>query len=359
MPTNTIAGQTSLTTEMLNVGSLEMKADVVDGQFNVNPVLGAMKDVNGEGKPMAKGVLQVTQGISFKDHSSPTELTLAQNGYDNIDWNTERTLNDATLTWIYWLALYPIVISFYEQQMTAGAIVDLTKQRTGNVLRAAFRRLEKQFVIGGQVGHSACNSFNGVVGSASSTGLCEAAAFGSQTHTVLGVSKSSFSTFPYLQNQWGDFGGSVNNRGIDQITKVLAYFRTRAEPSVGKVTKAVASENCYAALCRLGQAKVMDTSGSDKTDVMKFKKVFINGIEVAPSPWMPVTSSPAFSMLMFTPQDQPFRFLNDNAFKLMGWQQEVRPQLVLSNILTIGGQLTPNGDSGLASSAVFTDGESY
>lgn len=346
-----------LAIEDYNVGAFEVKDNIIDGQFNVNAYLKGMRDILGEGTPRKEGVVQWTEGLSFVDHSDPTELTAAQNGFDTINWNTRRTSNSDFLLWTFWLAMYPIAISHREQLTHKKAALELGKVRTANTLRAAMRRLEKNCLQGGQLGHTALNHWNGVD---DLLGMAEAANFGLQTHSIGGVAKSSYPTMPLLQNQWQDGAGSVNSRGIMAATLTTARFRSRAPDSVAKRRFGIATEECWAAFAQLDGTRVLNSADPKVANVGGAESVIIGGVKVDVSPHMPTaganTTATPISMYWFTPEDHPFVWLGDQYFKIEPWVELRNPQYVLTSMLTVGGQQTV---SSAASMAMFTRFQAY
>lgn len=348
-----------LAIEDYNTAAFEVKDSVIDVQFNVNAWQDGYKEALGDGNPRRASIKQWTEALSLYDHSDPTELTAAQNGFDEINWNTRRTMNDAFLTWTWWLAEYPIALSKYEQLTHGKGSLDLAKQRMANVIRAAMRRLEKNQLAGGQLGHTALYHWNGVDDTA---GLAEAAAFGAQAHSVGGVLKGAAGivTAPALQNQWIDGANSVNSRGIMAATLTKARFLTNAPTSVGKKRFGVSTAECYAAFAQLDGTRVLNSGDPKTATIGGAEAVIIGGVPVKPSPYMPTagtyTTATPISMYWFTPEDHPFVWLGDQHFKIDPWVEVRQPQHLLITSLSVGGQQTVES---LASMALFTKFQAY
>lgn len=345
--------------EDFNVGAFEVQDEIKDGQFNVNVFLGGYRDILGDGNPRKKEIVQWSKGLSFIDHSDPTELTAAKNGFDMINWNTRRTANDYNLTYYWWLAEYPIAVSKLEQKTHGRGALDLAKVRVGNVTRAAMRRLEKNQLQGGQAGHTALNHWNGVDYTA---GFAEAAAFGSQTHSIGGVAKSSagVSTNPLLQNQWVDGGNSVNSRGIMAATLTTANIMTNAPDSLSKKRFGISTQQCWSAYAQLDGTRVLNSSDPKTASVGAVQALMVGGVPVKPSPYMPTTgtntTATPISMYWFTPEDHPFVWLDDQHFLVGPWEELRNPQSLLITTLSVGGQQTVES---LASMALFTKFQGY
>lgn len=349
-----------ISVEQLSAGSLEIKDQIIDGQFNVNAFLGSYREVLGDGKPMDPGHAQVNWPLSFVDHSDPTELTYAMNGFNDVDWSTRQTFNDAFLAYTFWLAVYPMAVSYQELQVNKaqgnGVANKLAKERSANVLRAGMRRLEKQCLQGGQTGHAACTTLNGVD---QPTGLLEAAAFSAQTHSVGGVAKATYNAYPLLLNEYYDFANSINARGKDGIGYVKSQMMVRAPESPMKRV-AIATPECHQAFTRLADAKIMVIGDTKTLDAYPIEEVLVGGIRIRPSPYMPTAGSAStarpVSMYWLTPEEQPWVWLADNVFKFDAWEMVRKPQVALINTMYVGGQLCPKG---LASAALFERGQTF
>lgn len=338
-----------ITTEELNSGSFDIQNEVINGQFNVFPLIKAYDDIKYKDSKN-NGAAVVVWPASFTDAAQPSELTLAALGYDPVNTNTAQTM-PVNLQYNPWLCVYVMAISYLEQQVNMGPTktLDLAKERVSNTQLGAMRRLDRHLTAGGEVGHANLLTFDGV---SNATGLLEAAPFGSQAHSVGGLVKTTYNAFPLLLNEYYDFNNSINARAYDGISQVNSQMSVRA-PITGEHAY-IASPTCHANLGRLSKAHLITTQG-EKTYDLGIPDIMIAGARVRASQWMNVSGSTKVSMMSFTPMNQPFMWLNDNKYKLRGWNEHpIQP--VLYNMLFVGGQVCPKG---LADAAMFVNGEQF
>jgi hypothetical protein len=341
---------TPVETESYNTTSLRRQGQVLYGQYNIHPYLdaqkGAMEDQEG-------GDL-FTFPVEFVDHSEPTELVT---GYEQPNMNVQTTI-DLFLQYQWWFACYPASISIVEEKKNRGGdnLIKLQEKRIENIQKAAMRKMETHLLQGGVTAHSRLNTLNGVDYPA---GLFEAAAPAAQTHTVGGLVRTTYATYPLLGNQFYDVGGSVNARGFDALAQVDSYIETRAPDATG-TGEYVASELCKTAFGRLANARVMEMkTGSDTQEIAPPTKLMVHGKAIRSSPFMPIAGASSattqVSMYRFNPKDQPLMFMKDMHFELQGWMPHPT-QLTLNNFLLIGAQqMLLRGASG----ALFANAQAF
>lgn len=336
--------------ETFNSTSIAQQASYIDGRYIVHPMLDGLK----AGEEEVDGGDTYTFPVEFDDHSEPTELVT---GYEPPNMVTQTTL-DQYFQYTWWFAIYPIVISHVEQIKNSGPhkLIDLQKQRVENVQGASMRKMDQQITRMGVAQHTRLNGFNGIDYSA---GFLEAAAPAAQTHSVGGLSKSTYASYPLLLNQYYNFAGSMNSNGFDGLASVDSYIRTAAPDTAGDPAFWLTSNLCYAASQRLANARVITNGADDSQKIGPYKKIMIAGVEVAVSPWMPIAGATSAitkgSMYRINPKQQKLTWIKGGHWELLGWREHPT-QPTLNNFLFCGAQVMPKR---LSDAALLVNGEAY
>ena len=172
----------------------------VDNTFRRIPLLDAI-DKAGNVEEY-EGGNQIDSPVILTDHSSITQLST---GYEPISLAVKDPTRTATYTWCD--AVAPVVITGKERRTNRGerAVVRLAETRMKQVMGMFKREVEKQLVAGSSAILTDLQTLNGLDGA---TGWFEELAYGSQTNTVGGISKTSFTVSWQNQVQNGSFAAN-------------------------------------------------------------------------------------------------------------------------------------------------------
>lgn len=148
---------------------------------------------------------------NYQRHSNTTRVV---NGFEGVDLTARPTLTHAHDDWCYVVA--PSLWSRYDEKINRGAHKKLDKiaARSDDTDQRLHRELELQVLQANQVPWADLNTINGFD---SATGFLEAAAVGSQTNTVMNLSKGTYSALPGFQNKRGDIGASFSTVGLNTL----------------------------------------------------------------------------------------------------------------------------------------------
>lgn len=148
---------------------------------------------------------------NYQRHSNTTRIT---NGFDLVDMTARPTLTHAYDDWCY--VVSPNLWSKFDEKINRGKskVLDKIAARADDTDKRMHRELELQFLRANQTPWSDLNTGNGFD---SSVGFLESAAVGSQTNTVMGLSKGTYSTLAGFQNKRADIGGSFSTVGLQRL----------------------------------------------------------------------------------------------------------------------------------------------
>lgn len=204
---------TSLTigNEILSTTLHVLSEDYRDALGEQTAFLDAHERVHGKGKPVQDGGSRILCPVVLEEHSSPTRI---QTGYERIDLTSRDVSKPAVYDWAH--VKQPILISGEEQSINSGesAVIDMLAMRTKNVIEDMHRAWVRHIVAGSETGFEDWNTLNGVDNTG---GFLEENAVGSQTNSIGGISKSTYSGKPGWQNQRYDGAGSFNNNGYNAL----------------------------------------------------------------------------------------------------------------------------------------------
>jgi len=181
----------------------------VDNTFRIIPLLdavnrlGNVEDVDGGS--------YIDAPVILTDHSTITQLTT---GYEAVSLAVKDPLRTASYSWCD--AAAPIVITRKEELSNKGerAIIRIAEARLKQTMGMFKREVEKQVIAGSSTILTDLQTLNGLD---AATGWFEEAAFGSQTNTVGGISKTAFPTSWQNQIQNGSFAAN----GLKKMQQLL------------------------------------------------------------------------------------------------------------------------------------------
>jgi len=181
-----------------------------DNIYTSTAFLEAQTRIHGEGGPTQAGGTRVVQPLGFGEHSKTTRL---QTGYERIDLSVSDVFQPAVYDMAH--VVRPVAISAEEELTNQGdaAILSILENRVTSVANALKRDYVKHMVQGKVAEWDDWNTLNGID---VTNGFLEPAAAGggSQTASVGGVSKSTFSSKTGWNNQFFDGSDSFNSNGL-------------------------------------------------------------------------------------------------------------------------------------------------
>ena len=202
---------TSLTigNELLSTTMYVLMKEWRDAVHESVAFLDAQERVHGAGSPSQSGGTRIVTPLGFGEHSSTARM---QSGFEKIDLSVSDVYQPAVYQWAH--VVRPVAISSEEEFINQGdaAVLSILEGRVKMTANALKREFVKQIVKGGQTGWEDWNSLNGI--DTAVAGFIENAASGSQTRSVGGVSKSTYSGKVGWQNQYFDGSGSFNSNGL-------------------------------------------------------------------------------------------------------------------------------------------------
>lgn len=199
------------TNDILNTTLAIRARKLRDNLFRTTPFLDWAK---------RKGSLVVVDGgarvslpVGLSEHSTITNL--GGGGYNVVSNTVGDVSKDAQYEWCNFSA--PVILTKVEQMRNKGpeARVRIIEARTKRVLQNMKEEFEKQVFAGSSSTLTDLTSFFGID---AATGVFEELAFGSQTNTVGGIAKSSYTTA--WQHQMGDVAGAFGTNGLTKMREI-------------------------------------------------------------------------------------------------------------------------------------------
>ena len=228
-----------------------------DGAHTSTAFLEAQAREHGEGKPTQAGGTRIVIPLGFGEHSKTTRM---QTGYERIDLSVEDVFVPAVYDWAH--VVRPIAISSEEEMVNQGdaAILSILESRVKMTANALKREYVKNVVQGGVAGWEDWGTLNGLD---SGSGFLEEDAVLSQTNSVGGVSKSTYSAKTGWQNQVYDGAGSFNSNGLAGLYDMMVEINS-VSPS-GNPSVILASRSGFKNLKRALSAseRYIDTAKLD------------------------------------------------------------------------------------------------
>ena len=213
--TISITEQNELFTSTMHVAGKEI---VDQNDYNL-PFWDKQNEIHGKGKPADEGGKFFVEPLEFHEHSSTTQMS---NGYELVNLTVQSVTTPAKDEWGFWVR--PVVISEKEKMQNRGSYknFDRVKERTRTSIAGMRREMHKRIWGSGGAGLTDLNTLDGIVDS----GFLEEVAVGSQSNTVHGVSKSTFSTSLGWQNQVADVADTFGATGLDRMTDIAVQCQS-------------------------------------------------------------------------------------------------------------------------------------
>lgn len=195
--------------ELLSTTMYVLHKEWRDNLHTSTALLDAHTRIHGEGGPTQAGGTRMIQPLGFGEHSKATAMNT---GFERIDLSVSDVFVPAVYDWAH--VVYPVSISSEEEFVNQGeaAILSILEGRTMQVAAKMRRDFVEQAVKGGVPSWERWNTLNGV--DDTTDGFLELGAVGTQTNSVGGVSKATFSQVPGWQNQVVDGSNSFNANGL-------------------------------------------------------------------------------------------------------------------------------------------------
>lgn len=360
----------SIDPEWFAAAALSYDRTVTDGLYLKTGFLTAHQKVWGDaGKPYWPGGPRYVLPITVDTHSN---LTATPTGTEALDMTVKQSLAEFVYSPAYTQA--PIVISGLDRRITGGQnqILDLWKQRSDTVGSYMVRAAVQHWVAGGVAGLADAN-WNSINGIDRTYGFLEAAAVGSQTRTVGGLSKSTYATVAGLNNYYYAGGGSFSSTGLAGLFDVQRRLFQRAMDQSGIFL--LASNNGFQFVSRAVQAQQQYVNDADDKPGNAGRLVYKYGpFQMYPEEFMPVSTTYGGSSSATTPMS--FAFIDFKSLHLVfgqpvpdpdmpmpsGYFGMTKPSYIRGDLdqfaakKQLFGQLITEG---LASSAVVSGLESY
>lgn len=234
-----------------------LKDKLVDNSYLAHPLIRAIEEHGNLIK--VSGGSRVECPVIFGDHSTITELT---NGFEPVSMAVTDPFQLAKYEYANFTQ--PIILSAVEKAANKGdlAVVSILESKMRNVMLSLKKEVSKAIIRGDSAVLTQLQTLNGMgtaTTAASTTGWFEAGAFGTQTNTVGGLSKSTFAANNW-QNQVFNSGGTLALSHLDQL---FIDCQTR-NPSGDFPDILLMSPACYAAFMALQQSSVRYTSAGDR-----------------------------------------------------------------------------------------------
>lgn len=209
----------------------------VDNLYKNVPFLNEVR--NSGGVEVIDGGSKIDRALILAEHSSITQLS---SGYEAVNLAVADALKNASYEFCDFVA--PVVITKKEELSNRGerAIISIVEARMKSVMGMLQREFETQIVANGSTVLTELNTLFGTAdATASTTGFLENRAYGtSQTNTVGGLSKATYTTF---NNQFVNAGGSFVGDEVSLMTEL--YIECQNFSPMGTPNLILASPASY------------------------------------------------------------------------------------------------------------------
>lgn len=226
-----MAGSTSVTldADFFNEESFAFNQQLVDGLNVKCPFLAGQQEVHGKGgKPeWPAGKSRWISDLLIGTH---TNLTATPTGAEPIDLT--QIASKAQFVFSPAFSQQPVVMTGYDRRLGNGAKNESRRtwsQRVTAVNGNTSRLFERQIISGGVTGYSNAN-WNSLNGVDRTTGFLEAAASGSQTRSVGGLSKATLATVPGMNNQFFDGNSAAASNVLRAFHNADTQVQLYADP---------------------------------------------------------------------------------------------------------------------------------
>ena len=270
----------------------------VDNLYKNVPFLNEVR--NSGGVEVIDGGSKIDRALILAEHSSITQLS---SGYEAVNLAVADALKNASYEFCDFVA--PIVITKKEELSNRGerAIISIVEARTKSVMGMLQREFEKQIIANSSTVLTELNTLFGTAdATASTTGFLENRTFGtSQTNTVGGLSKATYTTF---NNQFVNAGGSFVGDEVALMTEL--YIECQNFSPMGTPNLILASPASY----KLYKSALFDKERYMPEDTLDGGRLALAfaGAKMYVDPFMPAgTGANAVSMY----------FLNTDFMKLV------------------------------------------
>lgn len=279
----------SIDSEMLSTTLQPVAKNIRDG-YSVNLGFTKMQEkFLGKASPYEEGGSVWIQGMQTAEHAGATNLSGA--GDQRIDLGYQGIIEDGQVKPDS--VGYPVIITKEERAQNSGAgkLIDLAEMRVKAQMAKAKRRHSLQIGTGGvseYVNHLTLN------GSSYSTGLFEPRAFGSQTNTVLGLSRSTYASVPVMNHHYGTISNDFNANGYAILTRLDIAMRNYAIGDSSKrawLVSLLCLENLKTAIRAFERYTTKDALDAGRLDGIAW-----NGVPV--EPWSHLTGAGSASVAM-------------------------------------------------------------
>lgn len=334
----------SISNDMLSSTLQVVKKEMVDDLYKATPLLDVMRRKGAVEK--VNGGSFVQRALGLAEHGVITSLS-SPSGLDPINMAVADPMRAAQYSWCD--VAIPVVISHTDELSNKGpeAIVSVAEARMQSVMGTIKREFELQAIKGTSTSFAAMSTLNG--GAGVTTGFFESEAFGSQTNTVGGVAKSSFTAS--WQNQVKDASSALSVGKIADLQNKCKYYSVN-----GKAPDMVIGSSLFiGAYKTLVQAREFYVKESD-LDAGRLT-LFIDGAEVLYDGNLPTTltesGTPVLSAFFLNSRDLRLVIDKDADFKL-GEFTNVTGYAARMALLTLRCQLVVDR---LASQGILVNGE--
>lgn len=206
----------------------------LDNLFETVPLLDHIQKAGGV--EIINGGQRITRSAILAEHSNITQLAT---GYEAVSSSVADVLRSPEFEWCDFVA--PIVITKKEELSNKGerAVISIADARMKSVLGMLKREWELQAIRGTSTVLTEMETLNGID---NTTGWLEEDAFGSQTNTVGGLSKTTYASSNW-QNQSFDVASNFSANGLGGMTELM--IQTQIYAPEGTVDLILASPTSY------------------------------------------------------------------------------------------------------------------
>ena len=210
----------------------------LDNLFQTVPLLDHIKKAGGV--EIINGGQRITRAAILAEHSNITQLST---GYEAVSSSVADVLRSPEFEFCDFVA--PIVITKKEELSNRGenAVISIADSRMKSVLGMLKREWELQTIRGTSTTLTELQSLNGVN---TATGWLEELAFGSQTNTVGGLSKTTYASSNWNNQSFDVSNGGASdfaNNGLNGMAELM--LQTQIYAPEGSVDLILASPTSY------------------------------------------------------------------------------------------------------------------
>jgi hypothetical protein len=197
----------------------------LDNLFETVPLLDHIQKAGGV--EIINGGQRITRSAILAEHSNITQLAT---GYEAVSSSVADVLRSPEFEWCDFVA--PIVITKKEELSNKGerAVISIADARMKSVLGMLKREWELQAVRGTSTVLTEMETLNGID---NTTGWLEQNAFGAQTNTVGGLSKTTYASSNW-QNQSFDVASNFSANGLGGMTELMIQTQIYAPDTCQK-----------------------------------------------------------------------------------------------------------------------------